>query len=405
MASINVLPVKHKKKDDDTYPLAVRVTINRKSSYKYLGHYIKLKDWDEAKARVRKSHPNSVRLNNLIKKKLTEREDVVLESDSNRLGFSASQIKKEVDGEGRNTTFFQLGEQYISDLRKAGKFNQANADEPRINIFKKFSGSELRFTEITEGLLRKFKTHLKSQENPVNETTAMNYLVVIRTLFNRAITDRIVEAKYYPFGKGGMQIKFPESIKIGLEEKEIKQLEETKLNVGRGQWHARNVFLFSFYLAGARVADVLKLKWSDVEGERITYRMGKNNKPVSFKLPAKALAIINLYEDVRQGEEDYIFPELKVADPNNPRDVHRKVRNANSALNKSLKRLATDLEIKKNISMHISRHTFGNISGDKIPIQQLQKLYRHSNVSTTIGYQASFMSKDLDDALETVIDF
>ncbi|GAL82102.1 hypothetical protein JCM19274_2813 [Algibacter lectus] len=25
--------------------------------------------------------------------------------------------------------------------------------------------------------------------------------------------------------------------------------------------------------------------------------------------------------------------------------------------------------------MHIARHSFGNISGDKIPIQMLQKLY------------------------------
>jgi integrase/recombinase XerD len=55
--------------------------------------------------------------------------------------------------------------------------------------------------------------------------------------------------------------------------------------------------------------------------------------------------------------------------------------------------------------MHIARHTFGNISGDKIPIQMLQKLYRHSSVTTTINYQANFMHKDTDDALYKVIDF
>ena len=45
----------------------------------------------------------------------------------------------------------------------------------------------------------------------------------------------------------------------------------------------------------------------------------------------------------------------------------------------------------------------GNISGDKIPIQMLQKLYRHSDITTTINYQQSFINKDTDDALETVI--
>lgn len=55
--------------------------------------------------------------------------------------------------------------------------------------------------------------------------------------------------------------------------------------------------------------------------------------------------------------------------------------------------------------MHIARHTFGNISGDKIPIQMLQKLYRHSSVTTTINYQANFMKKEADAALDKVVDF
>ena len=55
--------------------------------------------------------------------------------------------------------------------------------------------------------------------------------------------------------------------------------------------------------------------------------------------------------------------------------------------------------------MHIARHSFGNISGDKIPIQMLQKLYRHSSVTTTMLYQANFMRKDADEALDMVIDF
>lgn len=55
--------------------------------------------------------------------------------------------------------------------------------------------------------------------------------------------------------------------------------------------------------------------------------------------------------------------------------------------------------------MHIARHSFGNISGDKIPIQMLQKLYRHSSVTTTILYQSNFMQKDTDAALEKVLNF
>lgn len=53
--------------------------------------------------------------------------------------------------------------------------------------------------------------------------------------------------------------------------------------------------------------------------------------------------------------------------------------------------------------MHIARHTFASLAGDAIPIQMLQKLYRHSHVSTTIGYQGNYINKEADDALDAVI--
>jgi hypothetical protein len=33
----------------------------------------------------------------------------------------------------------------------------------------------------------------------------------------------------------------------------------------------------------------------------------------------------------------------------------------------------------------------------------MQKLYRHSDIKTTIGYQANFIYQDADDALDAVI--
>jgi len=63
------------------------------------------------------------------------------------------------------------------------------------------------------------------------------------------------------------------------------------------------------------------------------------------------------------------------------------------------------LNIKKKITTHIARHSFGNIAGDKVSPQMLQKLYRHTSINTTIGYQGNFIHKDADDALDSVLDF
>jgi integrase len=154
-----------------------------------------------------------------------------------------------------------------------------------------------------------------------------------------------------------------------------------------------------------RVADVLKIKWSDIFDERLHYRMNKNDKLLSLKLPLKVLPIIERYKKEKINEDDFIFPELKKANLKSEKDVLSKTKTANKKFNKYLKQIAEKAEINKKLTMHIARHTFGNISGDKIPIQMLQKLYRHSSVTTTINYQANFMHKDTDDALDKVIDF
>ncbi|WP_211362736.1 hypothetical protein [Gillisia hiemivivida] len=40
--------------------------------------------------------------------------------------------------------------------------------------------------------------------------------------------------------------------------------------------------------------------------------------------------------------------------------------------------------------MKITRHSFGNIAGDKIPVQMLQQLYRHSSINTIIMNQSLY---------------
>jgi site-specific recombinase XerD len=104
-------------------------------------------------------------------------------------------------------------------------------------------------------------------------------------------------------------------------------------------------------------------------------------------------------------ENDLLFPFLEHTNLKNSKEVSVRTQSVTRNLNRALKRTAIQLGIKKNISMHIARHSFGNLSGDKIPIQMLQKLYRHSSVTTTIRYQANFIHQDTDDALDSVVEF
>ena len=135
------------------------------------------------------------------------------------------------------------------------------------------------------------------------------------------------------------------------------------------------------------------------------YVMNKNEKPLSLKVPEKAAKILERYKTNKEQNNGYVFPFLAKVNSNDPKDIFIKSRNASRLFNKYLKRIATLCEIDKNISNHIARHSFGNIPGDAIHPLMLQKLYRHSDLKTTINYQANFIHKEADDVLDAVINF
>lgn len=401
MASIKVI-LRNKPNKDGTHSLALQVLKNRVQSLLHLGHAIDPKYWDIASGRIKKTHPHSRRLNNYLNKRLTEAEDKLIELEAQKKDLSAKAIRDALSTDHQNS-FFTLAEEHLNNLYERGKYNRYNSEKPRVKHFKEFlKGNDITFQEITVTLLNRYKAYLKGKRK-VSERTIINHLILIRTVYNQAIKSNLVDAKYYPFGKDKVPIKLPQSVKIGLNKEEVEQLEGLDLSSTPYLNHARNVWLFSFYFAGMRMADVLKLTWDDFKDMRLHYAMGKNQKTGSLKTPQKALNILEQYRH-REGEYKTIFPELdRIEDLSNEYDVQRVTSYEDKKLNKALKEVAEKADIQKKITMHIARHTFGNISGDKIPIQMLQKLYRHSSITTTIGYQANFIHKDTDDALDSVI--
>lgn len=385
------------------YPIVIRITKNRKTSYIYTGQYIKESEWDNKNFKVKKTHPNSTRLNNVILKKMSEINDKLLESESQNDGESVFKIKDKTVSKGSIQSFKGISAEYLKNQEKSGKYSSFLSDRSRVQHFIEFlHNKDIAFSDITELLLKQFKSYL-TYEKQLSERSIVNNMILIRTLFNLAIRQGFVDQKHYPFGRSGFKIKIPQGNKVGLEMEDVIKIENIVLPKGSTICHTRNVWLVSFYFAGMRISDVLRLKWSDIKESRLYYTMGKNNKSGSLKIPEKALVIFDYYKVSRKSKGDFIFPELKKANLNDPKDINRKIGTAVKQFNKYLKRIGEMANIDKKITTHIARHTFGNISGDKIPIQMLQKLYRHTSITTTINYQGNFMFKDADDALDAVI--
>jgi integrase/recombinase XerD len=412
MASLRVV-LRQKKNKDGTYPLAIRVTKDRKTSFIHLGHHLHEKDWDAKEQKVKTSYPSSKRLNNLILTKKAEANDKLLELETNKKDISSKVVTSHIKPK-TGTSFFAQADAFIANLRTQGKYNRVLTEQSRIKAIKEFlNKQDITFSEITVPMLSRFIAWLKRDQKigermfKMGDRTVMNYLILIRSIYNQAIAGNIVDPKHYPFGKGKISIKFPETQKVGLSVEEVKKIEALDLSKQPYQNHARNIWLTSFYFAGMRISDVLRLKWSDFQNDRLYYQMGKNQKVGSLKVPTKIAAILAQYKD-HEAKHDLIFPDLKALDTLDvPYHVERKISYATKRLDKALTEVAghKDVGLTKALTMHIARHTFGHISGDTIPMQVLQGLYRHTDIKTTMGYQSNFIHKEADTALDAVVGF
>lgn len=443
MAAIKIVRRKNKQKKDGTAPLAVRISQDYKTNYFFTGLYVLEKDWDNVAGKVKSSHPNSKKLNNFLMKKLIEANDVSFNSKDN---VTPKQVKQKLKGARGSKSFFAIASERIKSKYERGTFSVAKSElsilynlEEFLNLktsldkatiindirerrkkrisqgrksehsfmdsveyFKK--NKALLFQDINERFIEKYKTFCTAYLGQKSRTIT-NQLIFIRTLFNLAIKEGVVDSKYYPFAGDKEKIRIGSGHKIGLTIEEIERVEDLDLEKGTSIWHTRNVWLVAFYFAGIRISDIVQLKWTDFKDNRLFYVMNKNEKPLSLKIPDKARTILDIYKQEKRTNNGFVFPFLKDAEAKNDVDIFRKMRNATKLFNKYLKIISEKCKIEKNLSNHIARHSFGNIAGDRIHPLMLQKLYRHSDLKTTLNYQANFIHKDADDALDSVINF
>lgn len=431
MASSKIVLFKGKKLSDGSMFVALRLTFDRNHKFIFIDN-IKEEDWDKENKCVKRTHKNYKWINNTIKNKDAEASDLIIQYETGKNNLTPEKIINILRNRRPSETFFEFFSEYVEEQIRKNKHYEAsglegrgkniwsffyekkfNAEFPNLkgaegqSIFRKIQGKDFKFSAITPPFLRNLAIFLKVDLG-LSERSIFNHMNLIRTVYNRAIEAKAISRENYPFsGKSGYRMSMPESQKISLEETEVIALEKTKLNERTDTWiHARNAWILSLCWGGARISDVLMTKWDAINSGSLHYVMGKNNKPVEVPLVDRAMKILKFYENDREKNMGYIFPELKKANMNDPKDVARKIRNAIRIYNTWLKKIAEVAGIPKKLNNHLARHTFGNLSGDKIPVHTLQLIYRHSDLSTTINYQRHWMNKQkVGDAVKTVMNF
>lgn len=142
---------------------------------------------------------------------------------------------------------------------------------------------------------------------------------------------------------------------LNLTNLEIKMISDYKLTPGSEMSIHRDLFLFSYYVGGLRLSDILTLKWDNFDGTNIHYCSSKSNTTSIISLSAEAMTIITKYSQNRKKDE-LIFPVLAgwIDDQDNE-NINKKISFLAKLINTNLNTIARMAGIDENISYHVSR--------------------------------------------------
>jgi integrase/recombinase XerD len=160
VSTIKIILKKDKINKSGEAPLYLRLIKDRKAKFISLGIRINPKDWNEEVSKVRKSHPNSQRMNHYISQKIADAEGIALEMESKSKFISPKTIKQSIMGKSSDS-FLKYFNSYIENLRKKDKIGTFNKVKTVYSkLYEYTNGNDLLFDELTVSFLKKYESYL-----------------------------------------------------------------------------------------------------------------------------------------------------------------------------------------------------------------------------------------------------
>lgn len=373
------------------YPVAIFVHIDGIPVKRGVKVSVKPQDWDEKKMQVRPFHPLASGFNRVIAEKRSRVDNYLLECEASGDQPTTEGIDDALAGKSR-TSFFTIAEKHVAHVRQDCSWDHYLHVKGIVDNFKEYCGGDIRVGGINKEFLEKYIRHLKGNGNEQN--TVIKKLNTLKTPFLAAFNKGLV--KENPFHEIKLKSVQAENEVPSIEH--VRALRDMRLSPGSREWHARNAWIFAYYMHGMRFTDICLFR--KVWLYQGNYRMNKNQKLIYFDVHRVVREIADQYP----GSNLYLFPFL-------PREYDRENRNPeiaeaekkafkqakdsiNVLCNRYIKLAGLKAGIPLMLTMHMARDAFAEHVTDLTGDARIgQKLLNHSSLNTTQRY---FDSKNLD---------
>lgn len=393
-----------RQKEDNIYPIAVRVTFDRNNTTFNTGIRVAPEQWDSKALRIKSSHANAQAYNKTITDfysrvqnvsyELIHEQDFSFQSLKERL-TAASPVQKKYC----KLTFKEFGERLVSDMMSVNQTGNAIVYQTAINrVMTYTSNTKLKFTDIDYKFLEAFKRQLI--KDGMKQNTVSNYFRTIRAIYNKAIKEKLVDRSVYPFLD--ISIKTERTAKRAITIDDLKAIAKLDLKPKSRYWHARNYFLLSFALRGASFTDLAYLTSTNIHKGRIIYKRRKTSKELNIKLCPFIESLISHYSG---SNVKYLLPVVVGNTDEDSLRAKRLIAQWIKTTNKWLRKLTETNKLDCDITTYVARHTWATAAkrlGYSIEVIAEAMGHEHGNRITNI-YLDTFDQSLIDEVNEKVI--
>lgn len=311
------------------------------------------------------------------------------------LKFEKLFFNKDVDITNKDVNIYAALLGYHDQLLNEGRIRSAKPFEFCSNWLLKYSKRKnLSFSEITPEFLRGFDKYMRAAE--LSPSTISIYIRSIRTIYNQAISRKVVSKDDYPFGRGLYSPPAARNIKKALPIDDIEKIFNYQPLNKQEMW-AKEMWMFSYLCNGINFKDIALLKFKNLKDDEIIIQRGKtiNTKKdgvldVKIILTKQTKEIIEHWCNSKRISNNYVFPILDVAN-DTPLVIYSKVNTEIKNINKYLERIAQSIGLNIKLTTNSARHSYSTVlKRAGVPIEMISENLGHSSLKTTQIYLDSF---------------
>lgn len=219
--------------------------------------------------------------------------------------------------------------------------------------------------------------HRVTKKTPIRRLTPGTcrlYLDRMGTFFARAVKMGILPANPVKMIESSEKPRVKESTREYLTIDELRLMSETPC----ADETTKAMFMFGCF-TGLRYSDICRVTWGMIRNKKVAITMEKTDKVVHVPLSDNALAWVP--KDEGHGANDIVFA------------IHHPL----TTIDKRIHKWSARAGIEKNVSFHVSRHTFATMALTYgADLYTVSKLLGHSNIATTQIYAKIVDQKKVD---------